>query len=106
MVSGSRLPQLAGPCLLIHIPSTRWPRYTTQGYGGGIQSASIQGELQVIKVKVKVISGMTVSLPVCPGIRPPSEIFDQFLFHFNGNYNYTLSELLLWGTLSDEKTGL
>jgi hypothetical protein len=52
-------------------------------------------------VKVKVILRPTVSRPVRPSVRQPSEIRDQFVKFF-----FTADGLLMWGALSDERTDL
>jgi hypothetical protein len=42
----------------------------------------------------------TVSRPVCLGIKHPSGAYDQTLI------SQTVAGLLMWGALSDERTGL
>jgi hypothetical protein len=43
----------------------------------------------------------TVSRPVCLGIKHPSGTYDQILY-----YCQTVAGMLIWGALSDERTGL
>jgi hypothetical protein len=57
------------------------------------------------KVKVKVILRPTVSRPVRPGVRHPYLTRNQF-FPFVLWFSLTVSGLLMWGALSDEKSGL
>jgi hypothetical protein len=42
-----------------------------------------------------------VSRPVCLGIKRPSAAYDQIFY-----YCQTVAGLLLWGALSDERTGV
>jgi hypothetical protein len=42
----------------------------------------------------------TVTRPVCLGIKHPSEAYDQIFI------SQTVAGLLMWGALSDERTGL
>jgi hypothetical protein len=42
----------------------------------------------------------TLSRPVCLGMKHPSRAYDQFYYH------QTVAGLLIWGALSDERTGL
>jgi hypothetical protein len=54
-----------------------------------------------VEFEVEVNLRPTVSWPVCLGIGLPSGAYDQiFVFHL------TISGFLMWGTLSDERTGL
>jgi hypothetical protein len=62
-------------------------------------------EVNSVRVKVKVILPPTFSRTVSHGIRPPSENRDQFFFIFQENY-HKIFVFLLWGVLSDERTGL
>jgi hypothetical protein len=56
-----------------------------------------------VGVLVKVILLPTVSRPVCPGVRPPSGIRDQFFFLLLGNYLQTSVVYLVRGALFDER---
>jgi hypothetical protein len=49
---------------------------------------------EAFQVKVKVILRLTVSWPVCLGIRPPSGIRDQLFFLFLGNYHEIFAVVL------------
>jgi hypothetical protein len=48
---------------------------------------------------------VTVSRPVCPGIRQPSGIRDQFLVHFHGKYMQVFVVFLLVGRLCWREDG-
>jgi hypothetical protein len=56
-------------------------------------------------VKVKVILRPTVSRPVRLGVRHPPGTRDQFSSSFLSLF-LTVADLLMWGALSDEKSGL
>jgi hypothetical protein len=57
---------------------------------------AVTGSLQV-----KVMLRPTVSRPVCYGIKHPSRAQDQIFY-----YCQTVAGLLMWGAISDERTGL
>jgi hypothetical protein len=57
-----------------------------------------------VKVKVKVILRPTVSRPVRPGVRHPSGTPRPIFPIFSFIIFYTVSSLLMWGIISDERT--
>jgi hypothetical protein len=57
-------------------------------------------ELGIIKVKVKVMLRPTVGRPVCLSVEHQSGDHDHILII------QTAAILLMWGVLSDERTGL
>jgi hypothetical protein len=57
-----------------------------------------------VKLKVKVILRPTVSRPVCPGVRPPSGPMTNFSFSLK--FSLDSFGFIIFGALSDERTGL
>jgi hypothetical protein len=53
-----------------------------------------------VQVKVKVVLWLTVSRPICLGDKPPSGAQAQIFI------SQTVVGLLMWGALSDKRTGL
>jgi hypothetical protein len=48
----------------------------------------------------------TASRPVCLGIKHPSGAYDQIFFRSEYVIRLTVTFLIPWGALSDERTGL
>jgi hypothetical protein len=72
--------------------------YDSQGYGGGIRPRLHTGLR--INLSLSLMLRPTVSRPVCLGIKHPSGAYDQILITVRH------AGVLMWGVLSDEKTGL
>jgi hypothetical protein len=66
----------------------------------GLSSSSIE------LVKIKVTLPQTVCRPVRLGVRHPFDAHDQFFFPILSLIFFTVSNLLMWVALSDEKSCL
>jgi hypothetical protein len=92
-------------CRLLRLVGLRW-RYSTPPPHGNGQTPLWQTALRFITfgsplVKVKVRLRPTVSLPICLGVKHLYEAYDQIFIAVK-----TVASLLIWGALSDERTGL
>jgi hypothetical protein len=78
--------------------------YDSQGYGGGIRTRIHAGPHPLTQLncqfKVKVTLQLTVSQSVTLGVEPHLGLMTRYLLLFD-SYG-----LVLWGALSDERTGL
>jgi hypothetical protein len=74
--------------------------YDSQGYGGGILVRLHTGQL-TLEVEVEVNLRPTVSRPVCLGAGLPCGAHDQIFV-----FCLIIAGFFMWGTLSDERTGL
>jgi hypothetical protein len=81
--------------------SLSFTSYDSQGHGGGIRTRLHTGVgFLKVKVKVKVTLRLTVGQSVSLGAEPHLGLMTGYLLLFD-SYG-----LVLWGTLSDERTGL
>jgi hypothetical protein len=87
---------VTGICFHLHVDSMQLEQ---------IELVSVPGQSQV---KVTFPLCPMISRPVCPGFRPPSGTCEHFFFLTPGICLQTTAVLfsLLWGALSEERSGL
>jgi hypothetical protein len=77
--------------------------YDSQGHGGGIRPRL---HTEVGNISLSLMLRPTVSRPVCLGIKHPSGAYDQIYFRSEYGIRLTVTILILWGALSNERMGL
>jgi hypothetical protein len=106
LLSHLRLPQPGEPGPRIYIPQEQSGPVIPLGTGlpfvASHDSLGYGGVCLAFKVKVKVILRPTVCRPVRLGIRHSPGTSHQF---FPFSIFFTVSDLLMWGAISDEKLG-
>jgi hypothetical protein len=99
--SNSRLSQAGGPGPHIYFPRNRAVRLYPPGTGFPfrriLRPAGLRWRCSNPPVESSLMLRLTVSGPVCPGIKRPSRAQDNIFY-----YCQTVVRLLTWDALSDE----
>jgi hypothetical protein len=101
----------AGPCQRSHfrvrVPWDSRPYFTLSNLRLPFSSSPTTRRVTVeVQNWVWVMLRPTVSRPVCLGIKHPSGAYDQIFFRSEYGIRLTVTFLIPWVALSDERTGL